>query len=70
MQIAGDNEVGVSTDIVYAGGEGKFTVTANFSLGGKSFNITPCSGEKIKMTRDPIEIAGNTMTCTFQAVSA
>ena len=69
MQAFGDGVVEESLDIAYAG-EGKFHVCAKFSLDGeKSFEIEPLKVGGVQMWPKPPEIAGNTMTCIFEATS-
>ena len=70
MQAFGNDKVEESLDIAYAG-VGKFHVHAKFSLDGDAiFEIDPLQVKGVKMWPKQPEIAGNTMTCIFEATSA
>ena len=67
MQASGDDKVEGSLDIAYAG-VGKFHVHAKFSIDGDAiFEIHPLQLKEVIMSPKKPLIAGDTMTCIFEA---
>ena len=68
MQIIGNDSVQGSFKIIYAG----ITFTAQFYYalgagGAPSFDVAPLSGGGIEMQVNTPVLAGDTMTCSFEA---
>ena len=68
MQASGSEAVEESLDIIYAGG-GKFHIYVKFLLDGSVpvFTCEPNTADSIQMWLKKPEIAGDTMTCIFEA---
>ena len=68
MQASGEGKVEGSLDVVYAG-VGKFHVRAKYSIHGDAiFEIRPLQLKEVKMSPQKPLIAGDTMTCIFEAI--